>query len=377
MYYHGRSYSVSLAMFDPLNIERYYQALLDKDPQFEGVFYVGVKTTGVFCRPTCSARKPKRENCEFFADAQSALLASYRPCLRCQPLSHPNQVSPLIQALVAAVEAQPEKRWTDADFDALSVDAATARRQFQKRFGMTFVEYARARRLGLAMKHIRDGNSVIDAQLLSGYESGSGFRDAFSRIMGVVPQRAKSPRAQQQLFEMTSVLLAAWLDTPLGPMIAIADESALHLLEFTDRRGLEREIERLRQRRKVAIVPGRSAAIDSIERELQQYFAGQLDRFETPTAWLGSAFQQSVWIALQQIPIGETRTYAQMANHVGRPQAIRAMANANGANQLSIIVPCHRVVETGGGLGGYGGGVQRKQWLLNHERKMARAKHSR
>ncbi len=116
----------------------YYQALVTKDPGYEGIFYVGVKTTGVFCRPTCSARKPKFENCEFFETAKEALLASFRPCQRCQPLSHPNQVSYVVSTLVKAIENNPEKRWKDQDFRELSIDASTARRQFKKRFGMTF-----------------------------------------------------------------------------------------------------------------------------------------------------------------------------------------------------------------------------------------------
>ena len=186
----------------PLDHDACYAALLGRDTDYDGVFYVGVRTTGIFCRPTCPARKPKRENCEFFADAQSALLASYRPCARCRPLSHPNETSDIVRRLVAAVEREPMKRWRDADFDALAVHASTARRQFQKRFGMTFVEYARARRLGSAFKAIRNGERVIDAQVDAGYDSGSGFRDAFARIMGAPPGK----RAARALF-------AAWLDT--------------------------------------------------------------------------------------------------------------------------------------------------------------------
>jgi len=170
--------------------EEYYQALMSKNPEYEGIFYVGVKTTGVFCRPTCPARKPKFENCEFFETAKEALLASFRPCQRCQPLSHPNQVSSIVQSLVNSIEHHPEKRWKEQDFRELSIDASTARRQFKKRFGMTFVEYARAKRMGLAMKQIREGDSVINAQLSTGYESSSGFRDAFSRIMGAAPSQA-------------------------------------------------------------------------------------------------------------------------------------------------------------------------------------------
>jgi len=233
-----------------------YQALIEKNTEYEGIFFVGVTTTGVFCRPTCPARKPKFEHCEFFETAQAALLASYRPCKRCKPLSHPSQVSELIQILVQAVEENPEKRWKNCDFQQLSIDATTARRQFKKRFGMTFVEYARARRMGLAMKQIRQGDTIIDAQLSSGYESSSGFRDAFSRIMGTAPTK----------LGVKSILKASWLDTKLGPMIAIASDTALYLLEFVDRRGLEREVERLRDRTKSAIIPGQTPPISSIEK---------------------------------------------------------------------------------------------------------------
>lgn len=346
-------------MFTAKMKQEYYQALLEKNGEYEGLFFVGVKTTGVFCRPTCPARKPKFENCEFFETAQQALLASYRPCHRCRPLSHPKQASELIQKLVEAVEAEPEKRWKDKDFKELSADVSTARRQFKKRFGMTFVEYARARRMGLAMKQIRDGEPVIEAQLSTGYESGSGFRDAFSRIMGTAPSRPGDHK----------ILKADWLDTPLGPMISIADEEALYLLEFVDRRGLEREIEQLRKKTKGAVIPGRTQPIDSIKGELARYFEGKLPEFNTPLCLLGSSFQKGVWEELKKIPAGETRSYAQLARTIGKPSACRAVAQANGANCIAIAIPCHRVINTNGELGGYGGGRRRKQWLLQHEKR--------
>lgn len=340
--------------------QQYYRALLAKDSGYEGVFYGGVKTTGVFCRPTCPARKPKFEHCEFFKTAEQALLASFRPCRRCKPLCHPQETSDLIQKLVKAVEDNPEKHWRERDFQQLmSMDASTARRQFKKRFGMTFVAYARARRMGLAMKQIKSGQPIIDAQLASGYESGSGFRDAFSRIMGSAP----SFHGQCQ------VLKAAWVDTPLGPMLAIADEKALYLLEFVDRRGLEREILRLRQKTHAAIIPGETSIIHTITEELKLYFAGHLQQFKTPLHLLGSVFQQQVWQKLQEIPYGETVAYAELARRIGRRTAFRAVANANGANQLAIIIPCHRVINTNGQIGGYGGGLARKEWLIRHEKK--------
>ncbi|HWO54515.1 MAG TPA: trifunctional transcriptional activator/DNA repair protein Ada/methylated-DNA--[protein]-cysteine S-methyltransferase [Paenibacillus cookii] len=337
----------------------YYQALVEKKSEYEGLFYVGVKTTGVFCRPTCPARKPKFENCEFYETAKEALLASFRPCKRCRPLSHPNQVSEVVRLLVEAIEKSPEKRWRERDFQSLSIDASTARRQFKKRFGMTFVEYARARRMGLAIKQIREGEHVIDAQLSAGYESGSGFREAFSRMVGSAPSQLGNGK----------VLKAAWLDTRLGPMIAIADDEGLYLLEFVDRRGLEREMERLRQRTKCAIIPGTAEPIQRIEQELSQYFDGEFKGFKTPVHYLGTPFQTSVWDELRKILPGETRSYAELAVSVGKPSAFRAVAQANGMNQLAIIVPCHRVINSNGGLGGYGGGLTRKQWLINHEKQ--------
>lgn len=336
----------------------FYQALLDKNIHYEGVFFVGVQTTGVFCRPTCPARKPKFENCEFYKTAQEALLASFRPCMRCRPLSHPGQVSDLVRTLVEAVEVDPSRRWKDRDFEELSVDASTARRQFKKRFGMTFVEYARARRMGLAMNQIRAGETVIDAQLNTGYESSSGFRDAFSKIMGAAPTKFEQHR---------TILKASWLDTKLGPMIAIADETGLYLLEFVDRRGLEREVERLRIKTKAAIIPGITNSIQFITLELESYFEGKLKQFKTPLHLLGSPFQRLVWEELIRIPYGTTRSYMAQAEAIGKNKAYRAVANANGANQLSIIIPCHRIINSNGDLGGYGGGITRKEWLIEHE----------
>jgi AraC family transcriptional regulator of adaptative response/methylated-DNA-[protein]-cysteine methyltransferase len=159
------------------------------------------------------------------------------------------------------------------------------------------------------------------------------------------------------------------VDTPQGPMIVLADESALYLLEFVGRKGLEAEIKRLNTRTQRTIVPGRTAITDLIERELQQYFAGILQVFTTPLVFVGSPFQKLVWWELQRIPFGQTRSYKEMAIALCNPDAHRAVARANATNQLALIVPCHRVIATGGALGGYAAGVERKQWLLDHERQ--------
>lgn len=343
---------------DTLQTRKYYQALLERDSRYDGIFFAAITTTGIFCHATCPARKPKYEHCLFYETAQEALLAGFRPCKRCQPLSYPREIPDEIKRLVDAVEAAPEKRWKDADFQELGLHSATARRHFKKIYGMTFVQYARARRLGIAFKSIRQGHAVLENQLNAGYQSSSGFNDAFSKIMGDTPKQSKHLR----------VLYADWFDTPLGPMISIADHEFLYLLEFTDRRGLEREIERLRLRLNARIIPGKTAIHEQISTEMSHYFNKTHITFETPLYLMGSPFQQQVWKCLQEIPAGTTLSYKDIAHKLGNPKSVRAVGNTNGANQLCIIIPCHRVVQSNGELGGYGGGVERKQWLLQHEK---------
>lgn len=154
-------------------------------------------------------------------------------------------------------------------------------------------------------------------------------------------------------------------------MIAIADEDALYLLEFKGRRGLEKEIEKLQIKMEISILSGVTAPIRSIERELKNYFEGTLKAFHTPVHVMGTPFQRKVWEELLKIPYGETRSYLDLAKSIDKPTACRAVAQANGANQLALIIPCHRVINANGDLGGYGGGVTNKQWLLKHERNQA------
>jgi AraC family transcriptional regulator, regulatory protein of adaptative response / methylated-DNA-[protein]-cysteine methyltransferase len=183
------------------------------------------------------------------------------------------------------------------------------------------------------------------------------FRDTFSKILGDVPDR---------IHHQTTILKAKWIDTVLVPMVAIGDDEVLYLLEFVTRRGLEREVEHLRKRG-FAIIPGESRPLQLIASELAAYFEGKLTQFKTPYRVFGSDFQQQVWHALRQVPYGETRSYREQALSMNKPTAYRAVANANGANQLAIIIPCHRIISSDGSLGGYGGGIAVKQWLLAHE----------
>lgn len=337
-----------------------YQALLARDPQYDGRAFVGVASTGIFCRLTCPARKPLRRNCSFFDSAAACLEAGFRPCKRCHPLG---EIAPAHQALLAALEQDPARRWSEADLVALGHDPSTLRRAFRRQFGMTFLDLARQARLRHAARHLAQGGTVIEAQLEAGFDSASGFRAAFARLLGHAPA---------QMAE-AALLRADFIDTPLGGMVALVDDHALHLLEFTSRPALGAELRRLSALTKGRIGLGRSAITDQLEADLARYFAAESAQFTTPMVLHGTPFTRAVWQALQTIPPGETRSYSQIARQIGRPEAVRAVARANGANQLAVLIPCHRVIGADGSLTGYGGGLWRKERLIALEARLAAA----
>lgn len=340
-----------------------YRALSRRDAAYEGVFFTGVKTTGIFCRPTCKAKKPLPQNVEFFPTVAEALHGGYRPCRLCRPMDGTKPVPTLVEKLRRAAEAAFDGRVTDKELIAMGVEPSTARRQFKAYHGMTFHAYQRARRMGLALRDVKLGKPVIDVQLDRGYESPSGFREAFARVFGAPPRGAQD----------ATCLFARRLETPLGTMLALVDDVGLRLLEFVDRRGLERELVGLRRRLKCAIVPGQHPLLDRTAAELTEYFAGRRIEFTVPLAPVGSEFQRRVWTELRRIPPGRTRSYAEMAQRLGIPKGPRAVGRANGSNMLALVIPCHRVINADGSLCGYAGGLWRKQRLLEHERKHCRA----
>ena len=339
--------------------ETMYRALVNRDSSFEGIFYVGVRTTGIFCRPTCTAKKPARENADFFATPDDALESGYRPCLRCHPLDSTGRPPKLIERLRTEVERAPGGRLTDKELAALSINPSTARRQFKRHYGMTFQAYHRARRMGLALSEVRKGSRVEEARNGSGFESESGFREAFTKIFGEAPTVAKG----------RAPLFAERIDTPLGAMIAVADDRGLRLLEFIDRRATERELSILRKRLRTNVVPGEHRYLTATHQQLADYFSAKSLEFDIPLAPVGSEFQLHAWKILQSIPVGETRSYSWMAKRLGDENARRAVGRANGTNMICIIIPCHRVIRADGTLCGYGGGLWRKKWLLDHERR--------
>lgn len=346
-------------LFDLPDHSSLYDALLARDATYDGRVYVCVSSTGVFCRLTCPARKPKLENCTFFETVGECIERGFRACKRCHPLKPMASADPAIAALLTALDERPEYRWREPDIERMGFDPSTIRRSFKRQFGMTFLEMARQRRLRDGFETIAGGGKVIEAQLDAGFESASAFRAAFAKLLGKAPGRLDSD----------PILFADWITTPLGDMIAVTSLSELHLLEFADRKALRKELTKLDKVSKGRIGIEKTAPSRQIGSELAAFFDGSLTAFETPLTYHGSEFTKMVWDQLRTIPAGETRSYSQIAEAIGRPTAVRAVARANGANQIALVIPCHRVIGADGSLTGYGGGLWRKQKLLETERQ--------
>jgi AraC family transcriptional regulator of adaptative response/methylated-DNA-[protein]-cysteine methyltransferase len=334
------------------------KAVAERDATFIGVFVTGVSTTGIFCRPGCPAKQPKPEHLSFYGTPRDALLAGYRPCKRCRPLEPAGAPPEWLRPLLAAVEEDPKRRWTDQDVRRRGLSPERVRRWFQRNHGMTFQAYNRARRLGSALGQVRDGSTVGRAAFEAGYDSLSGFQDAFRQYFGAAPTD----------LDGATVIEVSRFVTPLGPMLAGATGEELALMEFVDRRALPTQVRRIRKGLGAVFVPGRNDLIDRAAGQVLEYFEGGRRDFDVPVTMPGTGFQREVWDALREIPYGETRSYGDMARALGRPNAVRAVGRANGLNALAIVVPCHRVVGADGKLVGYGGGLWRKQRLLEIER---------
>ncbi len=353
-----------LAYLDGMTLpprETLLQAMREHDPEFDGVFLTAVKTTGIFCLPSCTARTPNAANVAFYSNARDALAAGFRPCKRCKPLHNGVSDPDWLPRLMAAVDADPARRWHDYDLAGddlgLGIDPATVRRWFVTNHGMTFHAYTRLRRLGVALRQIQTGTPVSTAIVDSGYESEGGFREAFSQVFGNPPTAV----------DRESCIWINRVNTPLGSMIMGISDQGLALLEFAERRMLDTQLKRLRMELGRVFLPGEHPLMNQVQTELNAYFEGRLQEFTLPLQTSGTAFQESVWQVLLTIPYGQTCSYADVARKIGQPNAVRAVGHANGDNRISILVPCHRVVGSDGKLTGYGGGLWRKKYLLSLE----------
>jgi AraC family transcriptional regulator of adaptative response/methylated-DNA-[protein]-cysteine methyltransferase len=336
----------------------FYEALVRKDPSYLGSFFVGVTTTGVFCVPTCRARKPRPENAVFFTELRDALAHGYRPCKLCRPTEAASEPPGEVRAALDLLKEEPKRKVGDAELRDRGLGPERVRRWFKLHYGITFQAYQRMVRINTAVEELRTDASVTRAAFDSGYDSLSGFSYTYKKLMGGSPAAGKA---------RPTICLERIL-TPLGPMFAGATERGLCLLEFTDRRMLETELGDLQRRLGAVALMGGNEHTRRAALELAEYFSGTRTTFGVPLDAPGTDFQRAVWEVLRTIPYGETRSYREQAERLGNPAAVRAVASANGRNRIAVIIPCHRVIGKDGSLTGYGGGLERKRWLIAHER---------
>jgi len=345
-------------MNESLSFQQKYDAIGTQDGSFEGVFITAVKTTGIFCRPSCRARKPKFENVEFFNTAEQALQNGYRPCKMCKPMGKMDETPSYIQNIIKNLHENPYERIKDQDLKNQGLEPSHIRRWFKKHHNMTFQSYQRMLRINAAFNSIKKGKTITHSAFDNGFESLSGFNDSYKSIFGDSASQSKNK----------AIINIVRLTSPLGPMFACATQEGVCLLDFTDRKILEDEFLDLSKRLNAVILPGSNSHLELLQIQLAEYFAGNRKTFTVPLHTPSTDFRQSVWQGLQDIPYAQTRSYKQQAQALGKPKAVRAVAAANGQNRVNILIPCHRVIGSDGSLTGYGGGLHRKKWLLDFEK---------
>jgi AraC family transcriptional regulator of adaptative response/methylated-DNA-[protein]-cysteine methyltransferase len=325
------------------------------------VDFVANITTGIFCTDDCSEASGEAGGSRAFASARDALAAGFRPCRTCTPLKTGLADPAWLLPLMSEVEGDPARRWHDHDLELMGLDPTSVRRWFVTNHGLTFHAYTRLRRLGLALRQIQHGTPVTEAVVAQGFDSEGVFREAFTQVFGNPPSAV----------DRESSIWINRVATPLGSMIMGVHDSGLCLLEFAERRMLETQLTRLRERMGRVFLPGDHPLMQQVKKQLDAYFEGSLRNFSIPLQAPGTAFQEAVWDALRQIPYGAMRSYADIAVTIDHADAVRAVGRANGDNRIAIIIPCHRVVASDGELTGYGGGLWRKEFLLAMEQAQA------
>jgi AraC family transcriptional regulator of adaptative response/methylated-DNA-[protein]-cysteine methyltransferase len=336
-----------------IDAEAAWRSVLARDRRADGRFVTGVLTTGIYCRPSCAARHPKRENVRFFPTGAEAIAAGLRACLRCKP-DDVSRDAAAVEAALKLIDASDEPPSLDAVAAAAGYSPFHFHRLFKRATGLTPAAYARARR-ARAMTESLDSNArVTDAIYDAGY-SGPGrfYADAPNRL-GMTPSAWRGGGKGETIRWATA-------ETSLGTMLVAATERGICRLSFDEDESA------LRRRFPHATIEAGGEAMAGLVRRTVEAVNAPERPHDLPLDVRGTAFQEAVWRELTRIPPGETRTYAQIAAAVGRPAAVRAAGSANGANRVAVLIPCHRVVRTDGSMGGYAYGLERKQRLLEAE----------
>lgn len=332
-----------------------WQAFLRRDRTMDGLFVGAVLTTGIYCKPGCAARRPRRENMIFLPNPAAARAAGFRPCLRCRPdeVGRDRLAVQAAMDLIAAAETPPS-------LEHIAAHAGYAPHHFHRLFkretGMTPAAWARSLRAERLKAALGEEGSVTDAIYEAGYNAPSrAYADA-ERHLGMTPSAWKDGGRGVTIRH-------AIVPTALGPMLVAATEKGLCRISFD-----EGEADLRGRFPKAEILPA-DARLDALAAQVAALIDGSGDGAKLPVDVRGTAFQQAIWAALRAIPPGETRTYGEIAAAIGKPGAVRAAGTACGDNNLAILIPCHRVLRSDGSLGGYAYGTERKQALLDREKK--------
>jgi AraC family transcriptional regulator, regulatory protein of adaptative response / methylated-DNA-[protein]-cysteine methyltransferase len=336
-----------------------WRAVLDRDRRFDDRFVYAVRTTGIFCRPSCPARRPKRSNVEFLTVERAAMMG-YRPCLRCRPDSVAGSpADAAVRAAVAFVEHHLDETLTlERIGREVGLSPFHLQRSFRERIGLSPRKYQAARRLERFRREAREGRTVGRATFEAGFNSSRSLYEQAPAGLGMTPGRYRQGGAGLQI-DYTIV------DSDLGRLLVAATAAGVCAVSMGS------DDEELRGRLLVEFPRAEVTRNDEALREwaaaVARQAAGEDPGMAVPADLRGTIFQMRVWQALQGIPRGETRTYAQVAAEIGSPSATRAVASACAANHAALVVPCHRVVRTDGGMGGYRWGVERKRRILDSE----------
>lgn len=337
-----------------------WQAVIARDARLDGLFVYGVRTTGIFCRPTCTSRRPSPGNVRFFATASAAEQAGFRACKRCRPAQPPQaSTSALIERVCQLIAASPEAAPTLAALGAeVGMSPAHLQRSFKQATGITPRQYAQALRLGRFKERVRAGEPIADAAYSAGFGSSSRLYAQANDQLGMTPSAYQRGGAGQ-------VIDYTLADSPFGRLLLAATERGVCAVSLGS--ADDALVAALQAEFPAAALQRNDAAHRAWLEAVLANLAGQQPQVPLPLDIQATAFQQRVWAALRQIPYGATRTYAEVASAIGAPAAVRAVAHACASNPVATLIPCHRVVRSDGGLGGYRWGVERKRQLLEAE----------
>jgi AraC family transcriptional regulator of adaptative response/methylated-DNA-[protein]-cysteine methyltransferase len=340
-----------------LDADTAWAAFMRRDRSWDGRVIGAVQTTGIYCKPSCPAKRPKREHVTFFATGEEARAAGFRACLRCKP-DEVGRDREAVAKAVKLIEAAEEPPSLAGLADAVGYAPHHFQRIFKRDLGVSPAEYARGLRSRRAESALKESGRITDAVYDAGYSSPSGFYADAKERLGMTPSAWRDGGRGETIRWTT-------FDSPIGPMLIAATSKGICRLTFDDS---EASLKRL--------FP--NATIVKDDGGMRQLVEGALEAIEHPAAMpelpidvAGTAFQEAVWRELRKIPPGETRSYAEIAAAIGQPKAVRAVGTANGDNHVAVLIPCHRVIRSDGTLGGYAGGLDRKRKLLDAEQASA------